>query len=60
MTASNKIALLVVKNKKPYTVVEELIMPAAKVLVKHVIAMKQCQNKAVFRCQIMQYSCVLQ
>ena len=36
MTASCKIALLE-ENKKPYTTAEELIMPAAKVLVKHVI-----------------------
>ena len=37
MTASYEIALLVAKNKKPHTIAEELIMPAAKVLVKHVI-----------------------
>ena len=37
VTASYKIALLVTKNKKPHTIAEELIMPAAKVLVKHVI-----------------------
>ena len=37
VTASYKIALLVAKNKNPHTIAEELIMPAAKVLVKHVI-----------------------
>ena len=36
MTASYEIAL-VAKNKKPHAIAEELIMPAAKVLVKHVI-----------------------
>ena len=37
VTASYKIALLVAKNKKPHTIAEELIIPAEKVLVKHVI-----------------------
>ena len=55
MTASYEIALLVAKNKKPHTIAEELIMPAAKVLVKHVIG-----DEAVFRCQIIRYSGVLQ
>ena len=54
-TASYEIALLVAKNKKPHTTAEELIVPAAKVLMKHVIG-----NEAVFRCQIIQYSGVLQ
>ena len=35
-TASYEIALIVAENEKPHTI-EELIMPAAKVLVKHVI-----------------------
>ena len=55
MTASYEITLLVAKNKKPHTIAEELIMPAAKVLVKHVIG-----DEAVFRCQIIRYSGVLQ
>ena len=37
VTASYEIAVLVAKNKKPHIIAEELIMPAAKVLVKHVI-----------------------
>ena len=37
VTASYEIALLVAKNKKPHTIAEEFIMPAAKMLVKHVI-----------------------
>ena len=37
VTASYEIALLVAKNKKPHTVAEEFIMPAAKALVKHAI-----------------------
>ena len=37
VTASYEIALPVAKNKKPHTIPEELIMPAAKVLVKYVI-----------------------
>ena len=37
MTASYEIALIVAKNKKPHTIAEELIVPAAKVLVKHVV-----------------------
>ena len=37
MTACYEIALLVAKNKKPHTIAEELIMPEAKMLVKHVI-----------------------
>ena len=37
VTASYEIALIVAKNKKPHTIAEELIMPAAKVLVKYVI-----------------------
>ena len=40
VTASYEIALLVAKNKKPHTIAEELIIPAAKVLVKHVIGDK--------------------
>ena len=37
VTASYEIALLVAKNKKPHTIAEELIMPSARVLAKHVI-----------------------
>ena len=37
VTASNEIALIVAKNKKPHSIEEELIIPAEKVLVKHVI-----------------------
>ena len=37
VTASYEIALLAATNKKPHTIAEKLIMPAAKVLVKHVI-----------------------
>ena len=37
VTASYEIAFIVAKNKKPHTIGEELIRPAAKVLVKHVI-----------------------
>ena len=37
VTACYEIALLVAKNKKPHTIAEELIMPEAKMLVKHVI-----------------------
>ena len=47
VTASYEIARIVAKNKKSHTIAEELIMPAAKVLVKHVIG-----DEAVFRCQI--------
>ena len=36
VTAFYEIALIVAKNKKPHTL-EELNMPTAKVLVKHVI-----------------------
>ena len=36
VTASYKIGLIVAKNKKPH-IIEELIMSAAKVLLKHVI-----------------------
>ena len=38
VTASYEIALIVAKNKKLHTTAEELIMPAAKVLVNHVIS----------------------
>ena len=37
VTASNEIALNVAKNKKPHTRREQLVMPGAKVLVKHII-----------------------
>ena len=37
VTASYEIALLAAKNKKPHIIAEELIVPAAEVLVKHVI-----------------------
>ena len=37
MTVSYEIALLVAKNKKPHTIAEKVIIPAAKVLVKYVI-----------------------
>ena len=43
MTASYEI-LFIVANKKPYTIAEELIMPAAKVLVKHVIGDEAVSN----------------
>ena len=36
VTACYEIVLLVAKNKKPHTIAEELIMPEAKMLVKHV------------------------
>ena len=35
--ASNEIALMAAKNKKTLAIGKELIMPAAKVLMKHVI-----------------------
>ena len=69
MTASYEIALLVAKNKKPYTIAEELIMPAAKVLMKHVIgdeavsklsSVPVSNNTSNTRCQITRYSGVLQ
>ena len=44
VTGSYKIALIVAKNKKPHTIAEELIMPAAKVLVKHVISDEEVSN----------------
>ena len=44
VTASYKIALIVAKNKKPHTIAEELIIPAAKVLVKHVISDEAVSN----------------
>ena len=37
MTSSYEIALFEAKNKKSHTIAEELIMPEAKMLVKHVI-----------------------
>ena len=43
VTASYEIALIVAKNKKPHTIAKELIMPAAKVLVKHVIDLQKMQ-----------------
>ena len=44
VTASYEIALIVAKNKKPHTIAEELIMPAVKVLVKHVISNEAVSN----------------
>ena len=44
VTASYEIALIVSKNKKPHTIAEELIIPAAKVLVKHVISDETVSN----------------
>ena len=40
VTASYEVSLLVARNKKPHTIAEELVMPAAKVLAKHVIGDK--------------------
>ena len=40
VTTSYEIALTFAKNKEPHTVGEEFIMPAARVLVKHVIGDK--------------------
>ena len=37
VTASYEVSLFVAKNKKPHTIAEELTMPAANVLMKHVI-----------------------
>lgn len=37
VTASYEIALLVAKKKKSHSIVEEVIMPAAKILFKHVL-----------------------
>ena len=37
VTASDEVLLLVAKNKKPHTIAEERIMPAAKVLEENVI-----------------------
>ena len=47
MTASYEIALLVANNKKPHTIAEELIMPAAKVLVKYVIGNEAVSNNTI-------------
>ena len=58
VTASYEI-VFIVANKKPYTIAEELIMPAAKVLVKHVIGDAAVSNLNNIRCQIMRYSGVL-
>ena len=44
VTASYEIAFIVAKNKKPHTIAEELIVPAAKVLVKHVIGDEAVSN----------------
>ena len=44
VTASYEIALIVAKNKNPHTIAEELIMPAAKVLVKQVISDEAVSN----------------
>ena len=44
VTASYEIALIVAKNRKPHTIAEELIMFAAKVLVKHVIGDEAVSN----------------
>ena len=44
VTASYKIALILAKTKKPHTIAEELIMLAAKVLVKHVIGDEAVSN----------------
>ena len=44
VTASYEIALIVAKNKKLHTIAEELIMPAAKVLVKQVIGDEVVSN----------------
>ena len=43
VTASYEI-VFIVANKKPHTIAEELIMPAAKVLVKHVIGDETVSN----------------
>ena len=44
VTASYEITLIMTKNKKPHTIAEELIMLAAKVLVKHVIGDEAMSN----------------
>ena len=44
VTASYEIALIVAKNKKPRTIAKELIIPAPKVLVKHVISDEAVSN----------------
>ena len=44
VTASHEIALIVAKNKKPHTIAEEHIMPAAKVLAKQVISDEAVSN----------------
>ena len=44
VTASYEIALIVAKNKKPHTIAEEFIIPAAKVLVKKVISDEAVSN----------------
>ena len=44
VTTSYEIALIVAKNKKSHTIAEEFIMPAAKVLVKHVISDEAVSN----------------
>ena len=44
VTASYEIAFIMARNKKPHTIAEELIMPAAKVLVKHVIGDEAVSN----------------
>ena len=44
VTASYEIAIIVAKNKKPHTLAEKLIMPEAKVLVKHVISDEAVSN----------------
>ena len=44
VAAFYEITLIVAKNKMPHTIAEKLIMPAAKVLVKHVISDEAVSN----------------
>ena len=44
IVTASYVIVYIVANKKPHTIAKELIMPAAKVLVKHVIGDEAVSN----------------
>ena len=59
VTAYYDLAFILAKNKKPRTIGEELMKPAAKVLVKHVIGNEATLKLNSVSCQTIPYNGVL-
>ena len=53
--ASYSVSYLIAQKKKPHNIGEELILPAAKILVKEVVGKMQLRSLIMWPCQMIQF-----